>query len=152
MCNRLRDVFTTFTVTDDLIALLQTSSRYILNLVEEEEEEEGEEEEGLYTLHSETKGKWLGETLWEFNLFEMQIPLRAERAGETEQSILCRHVLGLQLNLVEEEEEEEGEEEEGLYTLHSETKGKWLGETLWEFNLFEMQIPLRAERAGETGV
>lgn len=32
------------------------------------------------------------------------------------------------------------------------TKGKWLGETLWEFTLFEMQIPQRAERAGETGV
>lgn len=40
-----------------------------------------------------------------------------------EESILGCHVLGLQLNLVEEEEEEE---EEGLYTrrrLHSETKG-----------------------------
>lgn len=40
--------------------------------------------------------------------------------------------------------------------LHSGTKGRWLREELeaplWEFILFEMQIPPRAERAGETGV
>lgn len=69
---------------------------------------------------------------------------------------LTRRVLGLRPNLVE---EEEGEEEGGLYTgrsLHSGTKGKWPGEALWmvlwESALFEMQIPQRAERAGETGV
>lgn len=51
------------------------------------------------------------------------------------------------------------EEKEGLCArrrLHSETKGKWLCEALWmvvwEFALFDMQIPPRAERAGETGV
>lgn len=37
--------------------------------------------------------------------------------------------------------------------LHSETKGSSLVWTsLWEFAPFEMQIPPRAERAGETGV
>lgn len=50
-------------------------------------------------------------------------------------------------------------EKEGLYVprgLHSESRGrelrKELQAVLWEFILFEMQIPPRAERAGETGV
>lgn len=69
-------------------------------------------------------------------------------------STLGCHVLGLQLNLVEaEEEDKEEREEEDSFTR---PKGKWLGEALWmvlwEFALFEMQMPQRAERAGETGV
>lgn len=69
-------------------------------------------------------------------------------AHRSAESILRCQVLGLQLNRVEEEEDEEG-----LYMRrgrHSETRGKWL--VLWEFAPFEMQIPHRAERAGETGV
>lgn len=56
-------------------------------------------------------------------------------------------------------EKEGAEEQEGLYRcrrLHSATEGQRLGEALWtvlwEFAPFEMQIPQRAERAGETGV
>lgn len=67
-------------------------------------------------------------------------------------------VVGLQLNLVEEDDGDEEEEGAGAEAdPHSESKGEWLVEgalwmELWEFAPFEMQIPGRAERAGETGV